>query len=315
VKNIFKIISFSSFLVMQLQGVLMIDDPSAPNVSKSTIINPVAKALPVMAKAPVVVAPAPKIVAPVVTPVATLPKAMPKIQPVDQPVMHPVMAQPIIAQPAVEQPVVDQPVAKTVVNPTMSNQIIGTVAVENRSKFPAVLTGFKTKYKDVKGDVHHKIHKLKASHTIPAFLKATGGVTTKLFTVSVNAPINSFVEGVSDLLIQGSPVSVEYKGSAWMPGTTDKLYITSTNGSDWTLDKAAMDKSYKKINSGSLDASDVKANSDDLSKITNTTKSAVTQIVLKDSNNKKKFKGIAATPKISKSAQSSKKALKSTITT
>lgn len=204
------------------------------------------------------------------------------------------------------------PVGQSVVQPiqALSPQPIGTIAIENTSKIPVVLTGWKTKYKDSQGIIQYKNHSLKSGHTLKPLLKKQSGVTVNILNVSVNVPNNSFVEGISDLLVSGSaPISVEYKGRAWMPGITDKIYVKKS-GTEVMLDLKAMDASYKKINSGLLHSSTVVKVVDDTStKITDVTKAATVPLV---QTGKEKFETLAKKmkkQKVSKSAQSSAKVL------
>jgi ABC-type microcin C transport system permease subunit YejE len=105
-------------------------------------------------------------------------------------------------------------------------------------------------------------------------------------------------------MINDQPVLVEYQGSAWMPGTTDAIYVSSVNGTTVTLDKKAMDKSYKEINLGITKSKKTKKIDDDsISKVTDVTKAASVPVVLTDKKNKKKFSNIKSSAKISKSSQ------------
>ena len=88
-----------------------------------------------------------------------------------------------------------------------------------------------------------------------------------------------------------------------MLGVTDAIYVTSSNGITWTLDKKAMDKDYKKINSGIIKSKKIKKIDDDVSKVTDVTKAASVPVVLENKNNRKEFKNIASKVKISKSSQ------------
>lgn len=228
------------------------------------------------------------------------------VMPVTPQIITPV--QPVMT-PQVITPV-QQPAVKPVVQLPLSPQPIGTILVANKSKFAITLTGWKTKYKTPEGVVHYKTHTLQAGHTLKP---KQDGITTKVLNVSANVPNNSFVEGISHLLIQGAaPVSVEYKNSAWMPGITDKIYVTSANGTDWTLDTTAMDKSYKKINAGSLNASAVvKGIDDSTAKITDSTKAATVPVVNRGKD-KKEFERLAQKMKKTKNkkaAQVSQQAL------
>lgn len=257
--------------------------PVAPTPVKS--IKPQPPVMTAKAVSPVPVAPVP-VVPKVITPVPVAPK----------------MVAPALAKTAVVAPTV--PVVKPFVQPeALASQVVGVITVKNRSKYQASWTGWKTKYKTQDGKIHYKLHTLKTPHELQPIVKGKSAQTLQGYTVH-NLPPQSFVEGVSHLMINGQSVLIEYQGSAWMPGVTDAIYITSGNGTTWTLDKKAMDKDYKKINSGVATSKKIKIVDDSsISKVTDTTKAASVPMVLKDKKNQKKFKNIKRYGKPSKSSQ------------
>lgn len=293
---------------------------------KTTVPVPVATAM-----APVVAQPVQSIAQPKVAPIAPVaaaPVVAPKVLTPAQPTVAPGVAPKALAPVAqpVTAPVVQligQPIAQQIETPQTAVPLnLGTLKIENTSQFPAQLSGWKIKYKTQDGIQAVKKHTLTPSATLPIFnlKKKKGGTTVQLRDVSVNLPVNAFFEGYSDLIINGSPISVVYKDSLWMPGTTDKIYVTSPNGSDWSLDIKAMDKSYQKINSGSLNVSpqNVSTEDDSVSKVTNTTKAAAVSLV-QQGQGQTEFKNIQQdlqskkqlkSSKVSKAAKSPRVALK-----
>lgn len=275
--------------------------PGGPTPTVSTAVVPV-KPKPVV-PAPVVpkavvpapvmpksMAPKPVMPVPVTPKVAPVTPVMPKSPVAVAPKVMPV--KPVVASPAASKPVA--------ASEQLASQVVGIISVKNSSKYSASWTGWKTKYKTLDGKIHYKLHHLKVAHQLQPSGKHKVAKTLQGYTVH-NLPEQSFVEGVSDLMIDGQPVSVEYKGSAWMPGVTDAIYVTSSNGATWILDKKAMDKDYKKINSGIKKSKSF--NDDSISKVTDDTKAATVSVVLKDKKNQKKFKNIARKGVSSKASQ------------
>lgn len=254
--------------------------PVAPKVEIPKVVKPL---VPKVEASKVVKPVVPKVVEPkVVTPVE--PKAVePKIVP---------SVAPKAPAPKPKSVVIEQPLA---------SQVVGVISVKNSSKFKASWTGWKTRYKTATGEIKYKLHTLKVPHELKSAVKRKASMTLQPYTVH-NLPANSYVEGVSDLMINDIPVAVDYQGSAWMPGVTDAIYITSSNGSTWTLDKKAMDKNYKQINAGIISNSKSSSTLQDSSEpVTDVTKAASVPVVLKNKKNQKKFKDIA---KYSKSKSS-----------
>ncbi len=283
-------------LMLFINSILLAPEPVVP----IPIIPKVSRVKPVNSKS---VVPRPVVLKPVVSKAVT------------QVASRPVVPKSMVLRPVVSRPVVHEPVEKVAVKANalvaktvelekpMASQVVGVIVVKNTSKYKLSWTGWKTKYKTQDGKIHYKLHKLKVPHHLPYAVKNKVTKTLHGYTVH-NLPANSFVEGVSHLMINAQPVSVEYQGSAWMPGTTDAIYITSTNGAIATLDKKAMDKSYKEINLGiSKSKKAQKPDDDAISKVTDVTKAASVPMVLTDKKNQKKFKNIKKAEKISKSSK------------
>lgn len=282
------------FLFGSLELIAVPKMPDGPSPIKSTPVAAPIPVKPVIPQASVIeskeIAPKPiipkAIVAksvPVIPVNPTVAKVMPKIVPA------PVVAKAVAVAPVLTAPAV---AVKPFVQPeVLASQVVGVITVKNKSKYKASWTGWKTKYKTENGQIHYKLHTLKTAHELQPITQNKVAQTLQEYTVH-NLPPQSFVEGVSHLLMSGQPVLVEYQGSAWMPGVTDAIYITSQDGTIWTLDKKAMDKDYKKINFGIKKSKKVINVEKNPLAVTSTTKAASVPVVLKDKKNRKKFKNI-----------------------
>ena len=283
-------------------------------VTPITLVNPKVVATPVVPAVPKIVQTPKAVVA--VSPVVAkaVPPVVPKVvAPVTPVAVVPVAPKAVAVAPVAKvavATVVPAPKTEVILSKPMASQIVGIITLKNTSKYSALWTGWKTKYKTQEGVVKYKLHTLKTPHQLQPVIKNKIAQTLQDYTVH-NLPANSFVEGVSHLMINGASVSVEYKDQAWMPGTTDAIYITTLNGTSWTLDTRAMDKNYKKINSG-IKTSQKNTESDPsaIEPVNHVTKAASVPVMLQDKKNQKKFKNIAESNKFSKSSHAFDHAIK-----
>ncbi|MBP6892482.1 hypothetical protein KBB68_02780 [Candidatus Babeliales bacterium] len=282
--------------VQLILAVAQMPDGPVPVVAKVVEpVKPTPAAPKIVVTKPVVAVPvAPKVVP--VKPIAVKKSVpvVPKIVPVQPVVPKPMPIAAKSVAPKIVTPIKPvTAVVKPFVQPEkLASQIVGVISVKNNSKYSTSWTGWKTKYKTLDGKIHYKLHHLKVPHQLQPSGKHKMAKTLQEYTVH-NLPEQSFVEGVSHLMINDQPIDVEYQGSAWMPGVTDAIYITSANGTSWMLDKKAMDKNYKKINAGIQKSKRTVADDDSISKVTNDTKAATVAVVLKNKKNQKKFKNIS----------------------
>ena len=263
-------------------------------------------------------------IAPMFTPLAVSHSPVPAVTVVPVPAPQ----SPAAPQPATQPAQPATPQFETTAT-TTSSQPIGVIAVKNMTKYRPQLTGWKTKFKVPTGkdqnglpvyEEKYKKHTLKETHTLQPITANNGkGVIAQTSSYTLHdLPAGAFVEGISDILINGAPVSVSgapgsiYHDSAWMPGTTDAIYVTSKDGSLWTLDQKMMDKSHKKMTLGSLSSMDTfQAQDDAITKVTSTTKAAVVPVILKDASTQQEFANITPSSKAKQSKTKKQKGSKS----
>ena len=206
-------------------------------------------------------------------------------------------------------PVIQQtpvgPSTTTIISPTTTKLPV-QINIKNTSNFAGNLTGFTIMHKDAAGNQHA------LSQTISnTKFKIYPASAKKILPVEFNLKASSgtFFIGTSAIFINGQQISTLYKNQPWNRAITDAIYVTSKDGTTWTLDIKAMNNAYQKLSKPNESAP--KSTS---KKITSITKDLTVSLI--EHEQKKPLEKVMQTvPKISQAAKASEKAVATTSVT